>query len=107
MRSRRYTRDVSLRSSWASVLENYVGNELKTEDLQDDVGILIKDKDWDYKAIPQPSITAVWNPIGGDDLRLNSLNLSSMIAEPNEAMYDVDKPEKGKVKSLVKVSSLV
>ena len=88
------------------MLENYVGNELKTDDLPGDLNGLIKAKDWNYKDVAQPSLNAVWDPTGGDDLRLNTMNLTSMISEPTEAMYDIDDPDKGKVKSLIKVSQI-
>ena len=77
---------------------------VKVADLPGSVAELYSENKWTYLETPDPTNEILWNPLGGDDIRLTTLSSVSAVLETSPwAQNDKYNRRMGKLRTITKV----
>ena len=85
----------------------YEETVLNVEDLPEELGMLLRDKEWDFVPVSEPTLENVWDAAAGDDIRSGQVGLVTLTDEPVAATNVASDLEIGKLKAALKVRWLL
>ena len=76
---------------------------MNVEDLPGELGMLLRDREWDFVPVSQPTLEFVWDAAAGDDIRSGHVGLVTLTDEPVPPAEVPSDFEVGKLKAALKV----